>query len=483
MDLRFLRPISSGTTLRGSTAFSQAQYRRYFSTNGAALDAFLARKENGLNLSDRVWRYTEAFKNEIELGLDVGIRNGLSADEMSRELRQWLQHPDMLFRRVRDEHGQLKLSQRAAAFHPGKGVYRSSYKNARRLAATETNIAYRTADHERWQQLDFVVGIRIVLSNNHTLLGSDGKPHPFTDICDDLAGSYPKDFKFTGWHPLCRCHAVPILKTTDEINRDNQAILQGGESSEQSVNTVSNVPEKFNAWVDNNKERAKGWSNMPYFIRQNPQYVQGFEVNTYTAAERKFTRARSTNEAMKESLGIYLQSKYPEMPNTEKAAIYHYTKGEGAAFRQLNNQLRKGKLSEFNEAFSQLLSQGLSKLETTTETVYRALRLNKTNLMKYLSLSEEQGMTLFAGFTSTSVERQAALDMVKKWRLPRSNETDVLFVIRGKSGRPIEDFSQFGGRFAGKPNQREVLFDKGLNVRFNKVVQEGEQYVFYLTEI
>ena len=92
-------------------------------------------------------------------------------------------------------------------------------------------------------------------------------------------------------------------------------------------------------------------------------------------------------------------------------------------------------------------------------------------------------MTLFAGFTSTSVERQAALDMVKKWRLPRSNETDVLFVIRGKSGRPIEDFSQFGGRFAGKPNQREVLFDKGLNVRFNKVVQEGEQYVFYLTEI
>ena len=368
-------------------------------------------------------------------------------------------------------------------FHPGRGVYRSSYKNARRLAATETNIAYRTADHERWQQLDFVVGIRIVLSNNHTLLGSDGKPHPFTDICDDLAGSYPKDFKFTGWHPLCRCHAVPILKTTDEINRDNQAILQGGEPSEQSVNTVWDVPKKFNAWVDNNKERAKGWSNMPYFIRQNPQYVQGFEVNTYTAAERKFTRARSTNEAMKESLGIYLQSKYPEMPNTEKAAIYHYTKGEGAAFRQLNNQLRKGKLSEFNEAFSQLLSQGLSKLETTTETVYRALRLNKTNLMKYLSLSEEQGMTLFAGFTSTSVERQAALDMVKKWRLPRSNETDVLFVIRGKSGRPIEDFSQFGGSFAGKPNQREVLFDKGLNVRFDKVVQEGEQYVFYLTEI
>ena len=139
---------------------SQEQYRRYFSTNDSAREAFEKRKVNGLNLSDRVWRYTEQFKAEIELGLDVGIRNGLSADDMSQELRQYLKYPDKLFRRVRDEHGELQLSKRAAAFHPGRGVYRSSYKNARRLAATETNIAYMTADYERWQQLDFVVALK-----------------------------------------------------------------------------------------------------------------------------------------------------------------------------------------------------------------------------------------------------------------------------------------------------------------------------------
>lgn len=211
--------------------------------------------------------------------------------------------------------------------------------------------------------------------------------------------------------------------------------------------------------------------------------MEGFEVDTYSAEERKFISARKTNEAMQESLNVFLQKKYPNIPNTEKAAIYHYTKGEGATFRQLNNQLRKGKLSEFNEAFSMLLSQGLSKLGTTSKNVYRALRLNKTNLMKYLSLAEEHGMTIFKGFTSTSIEKQVALDMINKWRLPRSNETDVLFVIRGKSGHPIEDFSQFGGRFVGKHNQREVLFDKGLKVHFDKVVQEREQFVFYLTEI
>ena len=286
---------------------SQAQYRRYFSTNGAALDAFLARKENGLNLSDRVWRYTEAFKNEIELGLDVGIRNGLSADEMSRELRQWLQHPDILFRRVRDEHGQLKLSQRAATFHPGQGVYRSSYKNACRLAATETNIAYRTSDHERWQQLDFVVGIRIVLSNNHTLLGSDGKPHPFTDICDDLAGSYPKDFKFTGWHPLCRCHAVPILKTTDEINRDNQAILQGGEPSEQSVNAVEDVPQGFSTWVKANTDRIETAKSLPYFIRDNKSTVENILKNIgHTSKTEKFSLIGDGNNEFEDDVQNYL---------------------------------------------------------------------------------------------------------------------------------------------------------------------------------
>ena len=102
---------------------TQAQYRRYFSTNDSAREAFEKRKVNGLNLSDRVWRYTEQFKAEIELGLDVGIRNGLSADDMSQELRQYLKYPDKLFRRVRDEHGELQLSKRAAAFHPGRGVY------------------------------------------------------------------------------------------------------------------------------------------------------------------------------------------------------------------------------------------------------------------------------------------------------------------------------------------------------------------------
>ena len=260
----------------------QAEYRRYFSTNDNARKAFLSRKEAGLNLSDRVWRYTNQFKGEIELGLDVGIRNGMSAQEMSRELKAWLREPDKLFRRVRDERGELKPSRAMAAYHPGQGVYRSSYKNARRLAATETNIAYRTADYERWQQLPFVVGIRVVLSNNH--------PEP--DICDELSapvgstankgrGCYPKDFKFTGWHPHCHCHAESILKTEEEMAEDTRRILAGEEPSTESSQTVDDVPQEFKDWLKENAERSKSVYSKPYFVTDNKKYIPSRLLEAY----------------------------------------------------------------------------------------------------------------------------------------------------------------------------------------------------------
>ena len=246
---------------------------RYYRSNDDARDAFLARQEQGLDLSDRVWRYTDMFKSEIEMGLDCGIRDGLDAPAMARQLKQYLRFPDKLFRRVRDEHGNLQLSRAAADFHPGRGVYRSSYKNARRLAATETNIAYRTADYERWQQLDFVVGIEIHLSNNHTCLGKDGKPHAFTDICDQLQGKYPKQFKFTGWHPHCRCFATSILKTMDEMDAMADDILAGEDTDTDSVNEVTDMPDNFMQWVEDNQERIDAAQSLPYFLRDNAELM------------------------------------------------------------------------------------------------------------------------------------------------------------------------------------------------------------------
>lgn len=294
----------------GSAAkhLSPERRARYFSTNAGACTAFLARRERGMNLSERVWNLTEQFKEELEMGLDLGLRDGVSAVEMSRTLRAYLRNPDALFRRVRDEHGVLHLSERAKAYHPGRGVYRSAYKNARRLAGTEVNIAYRTADHLRMQELDFVVGVEINLSENHTCLGADGKPHRFHDICDDLKGKYPKTFKFTGWHPHCRCFATPILKTEEEFDADTGRILNGEEPTEGSENEVNELPDEFKSWLQENKGRidaATARGSLPYFIKDNESLVGSvFAPKKKTlleiAEERHAKRTKEEEDAIRE---------------------------------------------------------------------------------------------------------------------------------------------------------------------------------------
>ena len=215
--------------------------------------SFTARREQGLNLSDRVWKYTDQFKEELEMSLDLGLRDGLDAPAMSRAVREYLAEPNKLFRRVRDVHGHLHLSSRAKAYHPGQGVYRSSYKNALRLTATETNIAYRTADYERIQELDFVRGIEVCLSNNHTLNGK-----PFHCICDDFAGRYPKGFKFVGWHPLCRCYVKTILSDDPFTPEDTPEVTE--------------IPQGLKDWVANNGDRidrAFDQGRPAYWLRDN----------------------------------------------------------------------------------------------------------------------------------------------------------------------------------------------------------------------
>ena len=75
-----------------------------------------------------------------------------------------------------------------------------------------------------------------------------------------------------------------------------------------------------------------------------------------------------------------------------------------------------------------------------------------------------------------------AEEFAKNHKGVKKNETDVLLVIKGKSGRSVEDFSQFGSRY-NRTNQREVLFDKGMNVRFERLSQENETIVFYISEL
>ena len=239
--------------------FTKSQQARYFGRNLEALDAFTRRKEGGLNLSDKIWNLTGKFKTELEMGIDSSLLRGESAAVMSRNIRGYLKNPDNLFRRVRNDRGALHLSKRAKELKPGKGVYRSSYKNAMRVTRTEINMSYREADFERWKQLDFVVGIEVRLTNN---------PGHVVDICDDLKGKYPKEFKFRGWHPQCMCHALAILATPAEREAMTDKILEGESPSDiVSDNAVKDVTAGMKDWIKNNAGRET--NSQPYWIKDN----------------------------------------------------------------------------------------------------------------------------------------------------------------------------------------------------------------------
>ncbi|MEO6610736.1 MAG: hypothetical protein ABIT05_01345 [Chitinophagaceae bacterium] len=237
-----------------------------YDPNKGALESFITRKENGLKLSDRVWNLLDPFKKEAEQTLGLGLGEGKPAADIARELKKYLNEPDKLFRRVRGEDGQLHLSQSARDYHPGQGVYRSSFKNAMRLTRTETNMAYRTSDNERWQNLPFVIGFEVKLSNMH----------PRYDICDPLAGEYPKDFKFVGWHPQCLCYQVAKQMSDEEFEKLEDQILAGEDPDVIAKGAITAPPPGFKEYLDKNRKRIAGWKNEPYWMRDNPQYLKNF---------------------------------------------------------------------------------------------------------------------------------------------------------------------------------------------------------------
>lgn len=252
--------------LKGYKLSSKAR-KTYYDTNQEAKTTFISRQEKGLNLSERVWNAVEPFKRELELGLSAGIARGESAKNMATRMKRNLNEPDRIFRSIIDKDGRIRLSKAARNYRPGQGVYRSSYKNALRLTRTENNMAYRTADFDRWNSQPFIVGIEIRLSN----------AHPKYDICDPLAGKYPKDFKWTGWHPQCICYQTPILITSEEMEKHQDEILGLGKWGGKSVNQVNEAPSAFYKYLDDNSEKINRLSSTPYWVKDNPSFTKALK--------------------------------------------------------------------------------------------------------------------------------------------------------------------------------------------------------------
>ena len=87
-----------------------------------------------------------------------------------------------------------------------------------------------------------------------------------------MAGEYPKDFKFWGWHPQCRCTTVPILKTWEQMEKDNERIIQGKRPL-KSKDAITEPPLEFRQWISNNHDKLSAAKVKPYFIQNNPKLI------------------------------------------------------------------------------------------------------------------------------------------------------------------------------------------------------------------
>lgn len=243
------------------------KYRRYYQTDSGAYRAFNARRDRGLNLSKNLWSQADDYKTALEETISLGIQKGTSAITLSKKISQYLND----FDKIREDYTER--------FGKASRVKNCEYRSIR-LARSEINMAYRTAEQERWKRMDFILGYEIKLS----------KAHKHEDICDCLAGKYPKDFKWTGWHPNDMCYAVPIIMSDEEF----WGFDEDGNDVEATPNYVDDVPKGFKDWVKDNDVYIKGAAKrgtLPYFVRDNMHFVSSNDVKNAFVLPTNIVRA------------------------------------------------------------------------------------------------------------------------------------------------------------------------------------------------
>ena len=310
------------------------KYKIYYQTNSDALKAFQERKDRGMNLSQKIWNQSQNYKTELEYAISTAIQKGTSAVTLSKRISKYLLDFKSLQKDYKAKYG------KAVDCHDCE--YRSI-----RLARSEINLAYRTAEQKRWEQMDFVVGQEIKLSNNHTCNGV-----PFTDICDDLKGKYPKDFKFTGWHPACRCYVIPILKTEDEF---------WAEGNVASQNNVDDIPPQFKGWISDNSDRikkAKAKGTLPYFVKENTKYVK-LKIPQDAA---KIRHAKRDEDAIRRAARNRYLLDVANVDNRMIANLRKHAQITGVDISEFNDYIYCHRFDEYNDLITDAESVKLEKL-------------------------------------------------------------------------------------------------------------------------
>lgn len=412
--------------------------RKYYQTNSDALKAFQTRADNGMSLSQKIWDQSQNYKAELEAALSAGIQKGMSAVTLSKRVSKYLNDFDSLKKDYKERYGREV------------DCLNCEYRSIR-LARSEINMAYRTAEQERWKQFDFVIGYEIKLSHSH----HERMPHG--DICDDLKGKYPKDFKWTGWHPNDMCYAVPILKTEDEFFADDD---------EPTDREVTDVPEQYKEWCQTNADRiimAEKRGTLPYFIRENISVSRPVTKDYYAPITQKDIDYLVSKRMISPEAAPILLSDAPQVAQRRLSEIVmpsveHSVYGYADYYKN-------------NEEVKLLLSE-IKRMEKHNEVERAKLisRLKDVCAEEYKKELDEWGVV--EGLAFRKVEKNTMIVRAEVLRTSKGEtvSTPVLYkdlvIFRGNGG--IEYAYPIGTR------KEDLLFDAS---KADKIIRTMPQYL------
>ncbi len=148
-------------------------------------------KATGVKISERIWELTARTEMDLKRIIANGIAQGNSPYKIAKNIEKYVS-PSVS---ATDELG----------IQTGPGIYRSPYRNAMRLARTETSRAYNQASAEFAKDKPWVDAVAITLSPNHDV----------EDDCDDIADNGPyspeEAADILPIHPHCMCYLTPII--------------------------------------------------------------------------------------------------------------------------------------------------------------------------------------------------------------------------------------------------------------------------------
>jgi len=165
--------------------------------------------EDGLTLSDRIWRDAANFQRTMENTIARNIQLGKSARSLGKQFLEFAeQQPVQLSKEMQRFIADLAPQDAQRAIE--KYVKKKLDYNATRVARTEIQRAYRTSYLDQAKKLPFVKGVK----------WNRSRTEYYCAICENLAtadlyglgpGVYPADKAPKIPHPHCRCFYSTIL--------------------------------------------------------------------------------------------------------------------------------------------------------------------------------------------------------------------------------------------------------------------------------